>query len=44
MQGDEHDDYFRSASRRKRLFWIVLAHLVIAVAFFTATFYFGNFE
>ena len=44
MQEDEHADYFASPERRKRLLWIVLAHLLIAVAFFTATFYMGNFE
>ena len=43
MQEDEHDDYFTSTDRRKRLLWIVFAHLLIAVAFFTATFYLGNF-
>ncbi len=44
MQEDEHDDYFAPTERRKRLLWIVLAHLLIVVAFFTATFYLGNFE
>lgn len=43
MQEDEHDDYFASTERRKRLPWIVLAHLLIVVAFFTATFYLGDF-
>ncbi len=44
MREDEHDGYFASTGRRKRLLWIVLAHLLIAVTFFTATFYLGNFE
>ena len=44
MQEDEHGDSLASTGRRKRLLWIVLAHLVIVVAFFTATFYLGNFE
>jgi len=44
MQEDEHDDYVASTGRRKRLLWIVLAHLLIAGAFFTATFYMGNFS
>jgi len=43
MQESEHDVYSTSTSRRKRLLWIVLAHLLIAVAFFGATFYLGNF-
>jgi uncharacterized membrane protein len=42
MREDEHD--VTSTNRRKRLLWIVLAHLLIVVAFFTATFYLGNFE
>jgi len=41
MQEDEHDEH---TDRRKRLRWIVLAHLLIVVAFFTATFYLGNFD
>ena len=41
---DEHDDYYASTGRRKRLLWIVFAHLLIVVAFFTATFYLGNFS
>ena len=44
MREDEHNGYIASTGRRKRLLWIVLAHLLIAVAFFTATFYMGNFE
>jgi uncharacterized membrane protein len=43
MRQDEHDDCIASG-RRKRLLWIVLAHLLIVVAFCTATFYLGNFE
>jgi uncharacterized membrane protein len=44
MREDEQDGSFASTGRRKRLLWIVLAHLLIAVAFFAATFYMGNFE
>ena len=42
MQQDQHEDPFRSPQRRKRMLWIVLAHVVVVVAFFTATFIWGN--
>jgi len=44
MQADQHQDYFTSSGRRKRTVRIVIAHLLVAVAFFAATFYWGNFS
>jgi len=43
MQEDQQEDYFTSSGRRKRTVWIVIAHLLVVGAFFTATFYLGNF-
>ena len=43
MQEDQHEDSPTSAERRKRLAWIVAAHLLVVGAFFVATFYWGNF-
>jgi len=43
MQEDQHRE-FTSAERRKRTLWIVVAHLLIVVTFFIATFFWGNFE
>jgi hypothetical protein len=44
MHEDQHQDFFTSSRRRKRTLWIVIAHLLVAGAFFTATFYWGNFS
>jgi len=44
MQNDPHDDHFTSAERRKRTLWIVLAHVLVVVVFFVATFFWGRFE
>jgi hypothetical protein len=44
MHEDQHEDFFASSGRRKRTLWIVIAHLLVAVAFFAATFYWGNFS
>ena len=43
MQEDQHEDSPTSAERRKRLVWIVGAHLLVVGTFFVATFYWGNF-
>ena len=44
MQDHQQQDGFTSTGRRKRTLWIVLAHVAVVVAFFTATFYWGNFS
>jgi hypothetical protein len=44
MQQDQHEDPFRSSQRRRRMLWIVLAHVAVVVAFFAATFVWGNFS
>jgi flagellar basal body-associated protein FliL len=44
MEKEQSQENFTSAEKRKRLRWIVIAHVLIVVAFFTATFYWGNFE
>ena len=45
MQENQHpEDYFTSAERRKRMWRIVIAHVIIVVTFFTATFLWGNFQ
>ena len=44
MHEDQHEDYFTSSGRRKRTLWTVIAHLLVAAAFFAATFYWGNFS
>jgi len=43
MHEDQHEDRPTSAKRRKRLVWIVAAHLLVVGAFFVATFYWGSF-
>jgi len=43
MQEDQHQD-FTSTGRRKRTWWIVIAHVLIVAIFFIATFFWGNFE
>ena len=44
MQEDQQEahDGPTPAERRKRLVWIVAAHLLVAGAFFVATFYWGK--
>jgi hypothetical protein len=45
MRQDQQDEeHFGSAERRKRTLWIALAHVLVVVAFFVATFFWGNFE
>ena len=41
---DQQRNEFTSAARRKRTLWIVAAHVLVVVTFFTATFYWGNFS
>lgn len=44
VQDNQSQDDFTSTGRRKRTLWIVAAHVLVVVAFFTATFYWGNFS
>ena len=44
MQQDQHDDHVGSSQRRTRTLWIVAAHVLVVVAFFIATFFWGKFE
>ena len=44
MQEGQQDEDFNSTGRRKRTLWIVAAHLLVAAVFFSATFFWGNFE
>jgi hypothetical protein len=39
---DQQEHGPTSAERRKRLVWIVIAHLLVVGAFFVATFYWGK--
>ena len=44
MQQDQHDERFTASQRRTRTLWIVAAHVLVVVAFFIATFFWGKFE
>jgi len=39
----QQGDHLRSAERRKRTLWIVVAHVLVVAAFFIATFFWGKF-
>lgn len=43
MTQNQHGDELTSTGRRRRTLWIVIAHVLVGVSFFVATFYWGNF-
>jgi hypothetical protein len=44
MHENQPEDDFYSAERRKRTWRIVIAHVLVVATFFTATFFWGNFQ
>ncbi len=44
MQENQPDAYFTSAEKRRRTWRIVIAHVLVVVTFFVATFFWGNFQ
>jgi hypothetical protein len=44
MHGNQPEADFYSAERRKRTWRIVIAHVLVVATFFTATFFWGNFQ
>ncbi len=44
MQECQRDIEVDAQARKTRLKYIVIAHLIVVISFFVASFYWGNFE